>query len=653
MQDSEVIIRVAMSEERYIMNDAIAVEKNSENTVTDIWDRHGAAISAAICAVLTLVAWYAGKQGLSGLEIPLYLAAYIIGGYRKATEGLQTLFKEHDLDVDLLMIVAAIGAASIGYWQDGAILIFIFSLSGALEGYTTEKTNNDIRSIMKLRPETALVLLGNTESRVRVEDLQPGDLVLVKPGERIPADGRIQQGYSSIDQASITGESIPIDKVCGDEVFAGTINGQGALTIEVTKPAEATLLARIIRLVQEAQSEMPPSQLFVEKFERIYARVVVAAALLLLIIPPYAFGWPWDKTVYRAMIFLVVASPCALVASIMPAILSGISNGARKGILFKGGVHLENIGDVKLVAFDKTGTLTEGKPKVTDIVPFMSYSEEELLRLTAALETLSEHPIAKAIVQTARERRLELPLAAELQAIPGVGVHGLVGQDEFRIGNLDCLQDQALSAEQQQLAKQLEEQGKTIIYVQSQGQVLGLLAIQDTLRPQARNAIRMLRHMGIKTAMLTGDNPATAHAIGRQADVDWVHAELLPEDKVEIVKKLTAAHGKVAMVGDGVNDAPALATAGVGIAMGAAGTDVALETANVVLMADDIEKVADAIALGQRTKKIVKQNIIFAMGVVLLLVAGTFLEHVNLPIGVIGHEGSTLLVIANGLRLLR
>ncbi|SDF85860.1 heavy metal translocating P-type ATPase [Sporomusa acidovorans] len=635
------------------MNGEVLAAMQVEKTMNTIWERHGAALTTVISAMLALLAWYLGTKGWMMWEIYLYTAAYVIGGYRKAWEGLQTLIKERDLDVDFLMIVAAIGAASIGYWQDGAILILIFALSGALEGYTLVKTNKDIRSIMKLRPETAQVLRGNTATRIRVEELQPGDFVLVKPGERIPADGVIEQGYSAVDQASITGESIPVDKACGDEVFAGTINGQGALTISVTKSAEATLLARIIRLVQEAQSEMPPSQLFVEKFERAYVRVVVAVALLLMIIPPYVYGWPWDKTIYRAMIFLVVASPCALVSSIMPAILSGISNGARKGILFKGGVHLENIGNVKLVAFDKTGTLTEGKPKVTDIVSFLSQSEDELLRLTAAVETLSEHPIAQAIVQAAKERGLEMPQAAELQAIPGVGVHGMVDREVFRIGNLDCLQNNTLSADQQQAVKQLEKQGKTVIYVQAQKQLLGLLAIQDTLRPQARNAIRALRRMRIGVAMLTGDKDATGQAIGRQVDVDWIYAGLFPEQKVEMVKKLTVTHGKVAMVGDGVNDAPALATASVGIAMGAAGTDVALETANVVLMADDIEKVADAIELGRRTQKVMKQNIIFAMSVVLLLVIGTFLDHVNLPFGVIGHEGSTLLVIINGLRLLR
>lgn len=331
----------------------------------------------------------------------------------------------------------------------------------------------------------------------------------------------------------------------------------------------------------------------------------------------------------------------------------GISNGARQGILFKGGVHLENIGDIKVVAFDKTGTLTEGKPKVTDIIPFMAQSEGELLRLTAALETLSEHPIAKAIVQSAKAKGLELPKASELQAIPGVGVHGLVNNEEFRIGNLDCLNEQILSSEQRQIIERLEQQGKTIIYVQSANTLQGLIAIQDVLRPQAKAAVRALRQMGIKIVMLTGDNLSTARALSAQAGVDEVYARLFPEQKVEIVKKLAAQYGKVAMVGDGVNDAPALATASVGIAMGAAGTDVALETANVVLMADDITKVSYAIALGRRTKRVVKQNIIFAMAVVLLLVAGTFMDGVTLPFGVIGHEGSTLLVIASGLRLLR
>jgi Cd2+/Zn2+-exporting ATPase len=384
-----------------------------------------------------------------------------------------------------------------------------------------------------------------------------------------------------------------------------------------------------------------------------YAKVIIAAAVLLLLVPPYVLGWTWEATIYRAMIFLVVASPCALVSSIMPAILSAISNGARKGILFKGGVHLENSGEIKVVAFDKTGTLTEGKPLVTDIIPFASNGEEELLRLTAALETLSEHPIARAIVQAAKNRQLELPKASKLQAVPGAGIHGLVQDKEFRIGNLDCLNKPVLSEEQEMIIKQLEGQGKTIIYVQSSETLQGLLAIQDILRPQAKAAVRALRQMQIKVVMLTGDKLATARALGMEAGVDEVYAGLYPEEKVEIIKRLSSQYGKVAMVGDGVNDAPALAAASVGIAMGAAGTDVALETANVVLMADDITKVSYAIALGRRTGKVVKQNLVFAMTVVVSLVIGTFLDGVTLPLGVIGHEGSTLLVIASGLRLLR
>lgn len=633
---------------------ALAEQETGQiKTKGEFWERHGSAIVTALCALFIILAWYSGKYGVAILEIPLFILAYLIGGYEKAREGLHTLIKERDLDVDLLMVVAAIGAASIGYWMDGAILIFIFSLSGTLEKYTMDRTSKDIQSIMELRPEEALVLRDNIQQKIQVDLLQKGDLVLVKPGERIPADGIIRLGHSAINQSSITGESIPVDKFQGDEVFAGTINGQGSLTIEVTKPAGATLLARIIRLVQEAQSEMPPSQLFVEKFERIYARVVILCALLLMVLPPYLLGWTWNETIYRAMIFLVVASPCALVSSIMPAILSAISNGAKKGILFKGGAHLENMGHIKVVAFDKTGTLTEGQPRITDIIPFQGQTEEELLRLTASLENLSEHPIARAIVKTAHDRELELWEASQLQAIPGLGIHGMVNREEYHIGKIDLLNNKNLSHDQQQVAERLEQQGKTIIFIQSREEILGILGIQDIIRPEAKEAVQALKEMGIRVAMLTGDTYSTARAIGEQIGVNEVYAQLLPEQKVEIVKEMGNRYGKVAMVGDGVNDAPALAASSVGIAMGAAGTDVALETANVVLMSDDISKVSYAISLGKRANRVIKQNLAFAISVVLLLVAGNFFGSINLPSGVIGHEGSTLAVIISGLRLLR
>lgn len=618
------------------------------------WERHGAAIVTGLCLLFIGLAWWAGKNEMRALEITLYIFAYLVGGYQKAREGLETLFKEKDLDVDLLMVVAAIGAASIGYWMDGAILIFIFSLSGALEGYTMERTSKAIQSIMKLLPEEAVLLLGGTEKKVKVEDLKKGDIIVVRPGDRIAADGVIVDGYSAINQASITGEAIPVDKKKDDEVFSGTINGQGALQIEVSKPAEETMLAKIIHLVQEAQNKKPPTQLFVERFEGIYAKIVVAVAILLMTLPPFLINWTWSETIYRAMIFLVVASPCALVSSIMPAFLSAISNAARKGVLFKGGVHLENVSGVKVVAFDKTGTLTSGKPKVIDIVALRNITDMELLRVAASIETLSQHPIAKAIVQAANENNISLERPKELQAIHGLGVYGSLNDVTYKIGKLEALKDITVEKEHLQKADELEEQGKTVIFVAADGQLIGLISIQDTIRPQAKKVVDELKSMGIKVALLTGDSDTTGKAIGKQAGIDEVYAELLPEQKVETVKKLESKYGKVAMVGDGVNDAPALATASVGIAMGSGGTDVAMETADIILMADNIENIPFAISLGKRTNRVVKQNIVFAISVVLTLVTLNFIGGVvNLPEGVVGHEGSTVLVILSGLRLLR
>ncbi|SET22933.1 heavy metal translocating P-type ATPase [Paenibacillus sp. NFR01] len=634
------------------MAQATLSEKQERLSLHTVWEKYGSVLITAGCLLFIALAWIVGRQNWAAAEIILYVLAYVVGGYRKAIEGLGTLFKEKDLDVDLLMVVAAVGAASIGYWMDGAILIFIFCLSGTLEELTMEKTNQDIQSIMKLRPEEAVVLQGGAERKIKAEQLQLGDMVLVRPGERLPADGQVVEGYSAIDQASITGESLPVDKSAGDEVFAGTINGQGALKIKVTKLAEETLLSRIIHLVQEAKNEMPPSQLFVERFEGIYAKMVVALAVLLMTLPPFILDWSWDRTIYRAMIFLVVASPCALVSSIMPAILSGISNAARKGVLFKGGVHLEHIGHVATVAFDKTGTLTEGKPKLSDVVPLSGHTEDSLLQLTASLENLSEHPIAKAIVGQAKERGLVLEAAQELTAIPGGGISGSVGDARYKVGKIGLLHVQSLAEREAAIAAKLEAEGKTVIYVEAGQKLIGLLAIQDVVRPNAKEAVTALKQIGIQVVMLTGDRAATAQAIGAHLGVDAVYADLLPEDKVNLVKKL-GERGKVAMIGDGVNDAPALAASSVGIAMGAAGTDVALETANVVLMADDLSKIPYAITLGRRTTRVIKQNLTLAIGVVLLLVATNFLGEINLPSGVVGHEGSTLLVILSGLRLLR
>ncbi|MHA6528873.1 heavy metal translocating P-type ATPase [Paenibacillus sp. BAC0078] len=635
------------------MGEIIRTKETKAFSWTSAWEKNGGILIAAACLVLIGVAWSLDRSGQGVLSIIFFVMAYAVGGYRKAWDGLETLIKEKDLDVDLLMVVAAIGAASIGYWLDGAVLIFIFCLSGALEDYSMEKTNQDIAAILKYRPEEAVRLREGVEERIKAFELQKGDLVLIRPGERIPCDGTIVEGSSSVDQATITGEPIPVDKTLNDAVFAGTMNGQGALRVLVTKAADDTLLSRIIHMVQEAKNELPPSQLFVERFEGIYAKSVVVLALLLMVLPPYLFGWTWEDTFYRAMIFLVVASPCALVSSIMPAILSGISNAARKGVLFKGGVHLEQIGSVNAVVFDKTGTLTQGKPQVTDIRPADGFTEEELLRLAASLEKLSRHPIARAVVDAAEEQKLILEPAAAMQAVTGMGVSGLVSGKPCRLGKKALLLDLNIDDGPIAEAEQLETEGKSVVFVEFEGRYAGMLAVQDVLRSHASEAIQRLKAMNKHVVMLTGDAKATAEAIGKQAGVEEIYAEMLPDGKLDVIRKLTEQYGAVAMVGDGVNDAPALVAASVGIAMGAAGSDVALETAGVVLMTDDIAKIPYAISLGSRTSRVIKQNIAFALAVILLLVVSNFAGGINLPSGVVSHEGSTLAVILSGLRLLK
>lgn len=623
-----------------------------------IWREHNEAILTGLSFLLIVAAWLFERAGVMAAAIPLYVGGFVAGGYHSAREGLTTLIKEKDLDVDLLMVVAAIGAAGIGYWVDGAILILIFAFSGTLEGYALRRTSRDIASLMTLSPETATVLRDGKEVEVRVDEIEPGEIVLVRAGERIAADGIVVEGFSAVDESSITGESIPKEKREGSQVFAGTINGQGTLKVRATASAEGTLLSRLIKLVQEAQSHKPATQLFIERFERRYARVVVLGALLVGTLPHYLLGWSWEQTIYRAMIFLVVASPCALVASMMPAILSGISNGARNGILFKGGAHLESMGELDVVAFDKTGTLTQGTPVVTDVIPLGRFAEAEELLLTVAgsLERWSDHPLANAIAAFAQTAGVELKEPADVQEIAGFGLQGWVGEQLYYVGSVDFIARQgiAISEDARRAIQRLQSEGKAIAVVADDGGVVGVFALQDTLREQAPKVINRLKQLGIdEVIMLTGDSKPSGQAIGARAGVDRVYASLLPEDKVRIVRELAESGKRVAMVGDGVNDAPALASATVGIAMGGAGSDVALETADVVLVSDDLTKLPHAIALGRRVKRIVKQNIALSLSVIVFLIVANFLEAITLPIGVVGHEGSTVLVILNGLRMLR
>jgi len=643
------------SDERWNeQNKPCASESRERKTISAFeWARkNGEIIAAALCGLLLAGGAIASNVSETA-GIAAYALALIIGGFAKAKEGLLTLVQERELDVNLLMILAAIGAATIGYWAEGAILIFIFAVSGALETYTMNRSSRDISALMDLKPETAVLFRGGIETVVRIEELAVGDVIVVKPGERLPSDGVITEGSSAINQASITGESVPVDKKAGDEVFAGTINGHGALFIEVTKTSESSLFAKIIRLVQEAQSEKPASQQFVERFERIYAKVVVGLTVLMLFVPHLAFGWTWTDTFYKAMVFLVVASPCALVASIMPAVLSAISNSARKGVLFKGGAYLEMLANAKVIAFDKTGTLTVGKPTVTDVHAYQGYTDDQMLAVAASVESLSEHPLAKAIVAKAVELGLTVEHTAELQALVGWGVQTQYRGETWTIGKPSLADDWLGNELVYEAITRLEQQGKTVVVLRNTWGIAGVIGLQDRIREQAKRTIASLHALGIRTVMLTGDAVLTAEKIAQEAGIDEVHAGLLPEDKLRIVKELRENHGNVVMVGDGVNDAPALATATVGIAMGGAGSDAALETADLVLMNDDIERIAGTIRLGRRSSRIIKQNIVFAVAVIGLLILSNFVKGIPLPLGVVGHEGSTILVILNGLRLLR
>nr|WP_322924861.1 heavy metal translocating P-type ATPase [Paenibacillus sp. SGZ-1014] len=605
---------------------------------------------------LMLLAWLlSSTQGMSILSIVLYILAYGVGGWQKAREGVETLIQERDLDVNLLMIAAAMGAAAIGYWNEGAMLIFIFALSGALESYTNERSGKDISALLSLKPETALRMRDGKVEYVAIEQLLIGDLVMVKPGELIPADGMIVRGRSAVDQASITGESMPIAKTSGDEVFAGTINGEGVLYVEVTDSAESTVFAKIIKMVQSAQTEVPASQRFMKRFESLYARIVVVVTILLITLLPLLLGWSWGNSFYKAMVFLVVASPCALVSSIMPVMLSTISNRARHGVLFKSGVHVENIAMTAVVAFDKTGTLTRGEPVVTDWLPVSecTASEQQLIAIAAGLESLSMHPLARAIVQYSIERGIEPLELNDVKAITGWGIAGKMDGQQWQIGRADMLDQPGADEQWVRRRAELEAEGKTVSLMLKGEQIVALIAIRDELRPQAAEAVHQLQQLGIKVAMLTGDRPAVAEAIAYAAGVDHTYAGLLPEDKVARIQELRQRYGHIVMVGDGVNDAPALAAATVGLGMGMRGSGAALEVADVVLMNDGIEQIASTIQLARRARRVVRQNMIFALSMIILLIIGNFADNLALPLGVVGHEGSTILVILNGLRLLR
>ncbi len=614
---------------------------------------HAELIAALASGFLIAVGWILDKNEISKASVAAYILAFVIGGFAKAKEGIEETIANKELNVEMLMIFAAVGSGIIGYWTEGAILIFIFAVSGALETYTMNKSHKEISSLMEMQPEEALLVNGGNEKRVHVSQLAIGDLILVKPGERVPSDGKIIKGQTTLDEAAITGESIPVTKGNNDDVFAGTVNLNGSITVEITKPSSETLFQKIIQLVQSAQSEKSPSQLFIEKFEGTYVKIVLSVVALMMFLPHYLLDWSWTETFYRAMVLLVVASPCALVASIMPATLSAISNGAKHGILFKGGVHLENLSHLKAIAFDKTGTLTKGKPEVTNIIVADGLEEKDVLLKAASIENHSTHPLANAIVKYAKEN-LTSPLInpESIEDVTGWGVRATIDDVEWKIGKAKFVGLEAAQSFADGAAAKMASEGKTVVYVQRDEKIAAIIALQDVVREETKIAIDELKKQGIYTIMLTGDSQNTATAIAKIAHLNDYIAECLPENKVEHLKELKEKYGTVAMVGDGINDAPALATANVGIAMGE-GTDVALETADVVLMKNDLPRIAEAINLSRKMNRIIKQNVVFSITVIMLLIASNFLQFVDLPFGVIAHEGSTILVILNSLRLLR
>jgi Cd2+/Zn2+-exporting ATPase len=599
---------------------------------------------------------------------------YLVGGHRIALDGWRELRDHRRLSIDFLMGAAAVGAALIGNPFEGGVLIFLFSLSKTLEHFAMGRTRRAVATLMDLRPKLATLVdaQGRETGHVPVEQLEPGQAILIRPGERIAADGVVRSGGSEVDQAAITGESVPVRKSPGDGVYAGTIAQGGSLVVDVTRRAGETMLAKIVRLVEEAQEQRAPAQHFIDRFAHPYTLAVVAATAIAGIVPPVVFGAAWGDALYRAMTLLVVASPCALVIATPSAILSGIANGARHGILFKGGAYLDLAGSIDTIAFDKTGTLTLGRPRLVAVVSQQelprpaSFTDQPdngtpgpdalaILRIAAAVERTAEHHLARAILEAARQQNQDIPSAEDFIAIAGEGVSGWVDGRRAWVGNQKMAQ--RMGAELGLLlpgwTAEQTAHARSIVYVGVDNETLGAMAFGDTLKPNAAAAVRHLKYEGIRwITILSGDHPDVVRAIAAEVGADEVRAGLLPDEKVDAVHALAARSRGVAMVGDGVNDAPAMATATLGIAMGAAGTDVAIETADVVLMSDDVEKVDYVIHLGKRARRIVRQNTFFSVGWMLILILVTLTIGMPLTLAVVAHEGSTLLVALNGLRLL-
>ena len=664
----------------------------------EFWRSNPELMLSGVTLSALLVGWLGGSvSGLlpQWLVVVLALVAYAAGGYT-GTKCALACARQGVLNIEFLMIAAALGAAFIGEWEEGALLLFLFSLSGALESFASDRTRQAIVRLAELRPDTAWVRAEGGVVEQSIDALTIGDVVIVRPGERMPVDGTVLKGTTHVDQSPITGESMQVYKAAGDAVFSGTINGSGAIEVEVTKRASESTISKIIGLVEQAQDNAAPTQQFIDRFSQPYTLTVIGATILAILIPILFGSEPFDRTLYRAMTLLVVASPCALIISTPASILSAIASAARGGVLFKGGAYLERAANIDILAFDKTGTLTYGMHQVTDVVALNGYSEKEVVSIAAGAESLSEHPIGRAILSRAQDMDLAVETPRDFRGVAGHGVQALYSRNGKRemvyVGNAKLFMSEAvdLPEEVRRIGRQLQRQGKTAILVVRRSslkeesraweaepgigaqferafsgapgkdwEAVGFIAVSDTLRVDAAETVAGLKEMGVaRIAMLTGDNRDVAETIAAEVGLQDVYPELLPEQKVEVVEELRES-GTVAMVGDGINDAPALATSDIGIAMGGAGTDVALETADIVLMSDDLGKLPFMLRLSRRARDIVRQNICVSVAAILTLVLLTILAPIlvpefrlPLPVGVLGHEGSTLIVVVNGLRML-
>ncbi|HVZ64181.1 MAG TPA: heavy metal translocating P-type ATPase [Opitutaceae bacterium] len=621
------------------------------------WETRSLIASGVLAGLGLLAQWTKALPAIG--EKALFTAAMLTGGWFLLPKAWRAVLRLRP-DINLLVIIAAVGASIVGQWAEAATVVFLFGVAEWLEGWADRRAQRAVEALLEIAPKTATVKREGQFADVPVEEVRVDETVAVKSGMNIPLDGEVLTGESSVNQAPITGESVPVDKKKGDTVFAGTVNGEGSLEIRVTKAAGDTTLSRIIRLVKEAQEQKAPTQRFVDVFARYYTPAVTVVALLIFLVPPVFLGGDWSQWLYRACVLLIIACPCALVISTPVSIVAGMAALAKRGVLVKGGAHLESIAKLKALALDKTGTITEGKPQVQGVEIIGNIAEPEILRVAAAVDVHSSHPLAKAIVEHVKSRGVDFPRAENYQASSGRGAEGVIDGHAYFVGNHRFTHELGVCSEEiERRLSGIESKGQSVIVVghrphgDCKGEVLGIIAVGDTVRPNAAEAIKALHAAGIESVvMLSGDNQRTADSIAKQVGIDEARGDLLPDDKVTAVKALREKHGSVGMVGDGVNDAPAMATATIGIAMGGAGTDAAIETADITLMTDDLGKIAETIRLGRRTLGIIRFNISFALALKALFLILTLLGHASLWLAIMADTGATLLVVANSLRLL-